>query len=314
MRKSRLDVRKLSYFLEIVELGSLTRAAASLNVAQPALSLHLKAMEEALGTRLLDRGRAGVTPTEAGVLLAQRARVIIEDLIRTEDEVATLGADPMGEVRVGLPGTIGAIVALPLLVSARRQYPRITVNVTEAMSGFVADWLVDGQVDAAVLYSHPAEKGLDAHLLLEEELVLLSAPGSDLPEGIDIGRIADLPMVLPSKMHGLRQQVDRAFLQAGMAVNLSMEIDSYANIKRLVSAGFGASVLPLHAVRQEGAEGVLKISRFAAPGLWRGAYLAFPSGRPTTRAQAAIRGLLSNVVSDLHQNGDWPGSRLVQPS
>ena len=75
-----MDIRHLRYFLAIAELGSITRAAAQLNVAQPALSLHVKNMEAELGTQLLLRSKSGVTPTEAGHLLMQRARAILDDL------------------------------------------------------------------------------------------------------------------------------------------------------------------------------------------------------------------------------------------
>ena len=309
MRGPHLDIRKLQYFLEIVEQGSITRAAESLRVAQPALSLHLKTMEEYLGTRLLDRSRTGVTPTEAGSLLAKRARAVIDDLTRTEDEVRTLGADPAGEVRIGLPGTIGDIVALPLLEAARCGYPRITVNVSEAMSGFVAGWLAEGRVDAAVLYSSPQDGNLRSRLLLEEELAVLQAPGSRAPAELSLAELAAVPLILPSKAHGLRQQADAAFRAAGVAPEVAIEIDSYANIKRLVASGFGASILPRRAIRQEVSQGTLTESRFSAPGLWRGAYLVYPAGKPATRAQEAVRTLITSVVTELQADGAWPGSR-----
>ncbi|MEC9472186.1 MAG: LysR family transcriptional regulator, partial [Pseudomonadota bacterium] len=161
-----MDIRQLRYFLEIVAQGSLTRAAESLHVAQPALSLHLKNMEEQLGTRLLTRSRSGVTPTEAGELLLQRARAILEDLARTEDDIRNLETDPSGIVRIGLPGTISAMVSLPLILAARERFPRITLNITEAMSGFVGDWLSEGKIYLAVLYSRSKDARIRSELLL----------------------------------------------------------------------------------------------------------------------------------------------------
>ncbi|NKI56985.1 LysR family transcriptional regulator [Labrenzia sp. PO1] len=309
-----MDIRQLRYFLEIVAQGSLTRAAESLHVAQPALSLHLKNMEEQLGTRLLTRSRSGVTPTEAGELLLQRARAILEDLARTEDDIRNLETDPSGIVRIGLPGTISAMVSLPLILAARERFPRITLNITEAMSGFVGDWLSEGKIDLAVLYSRSKDARIRSELLLEEELVVLWPADAERPLEMNMEALDNVPMVLPSGAHGLRVLIDRTFQALGFAPEIAMEIDSFNNIKRLVAAGFGPSILPLYAVTEEVAAGSLCVSRIAAPGLWRGAHLMSPGGRPVTRALEAVHALLREVILDLRDKGAWAASRPPQVS
>ncbi len=309
-----MDIRQLRYFLEIVAQGSLTRAAESLHVAQPALSLHLKNMEEQLGTRLLTRSRSGVTPTEAGELLLQRARAILEDLARTEDDIRNLETDPSGIVRIGLPGTISAMVSLPLILAARERFPRITLNITEAMSGFVGDWLSEGKIDLAVLYSRSKDARIRSELLLEEELVVLWPADAERPQEMNMAALDNVPMVLPSGAHGLRVLIDRTFQALGFAPEIAMEIDSFNNIKRLVAAGFGPSILPLYAVTEEVAAGSLRVSRIAAPGLWRGAHLMSPGGRPVTRALEAVHALLREVILDLRDKGAWAASRPPQVS
>ena len=107
-----VDLRQLRYFVEIVDQSSLTRAAARLNVAQSALSVHLRNMETDLGTPLVIRGRNGITVTEAGQILLVHARRMIAEQQSIEDEIRNLGDEPSGEVRLGLPGTIGALFAL----------------------------------------------------------------------------------------------------------------------------------------------------------------------------------------------------------
>lgn len=304
-----MDLRQMRYFLAIAEAGSITRAAEHLGVAQPALSLHVKTMEEALETQLLIRSKSGVTPTEAGRLLMQRARTILDDLARTEDDIRTLDADPMGEVRIGLPGTISNIIALPLIAAARDRYPRIRLNITEAMSGFIADWLEDGQVDLAVLYEPSRPPGIASHQLLEEELVVLWSTQTEAPEIISLADMLDVPLILPSGPHGLRALVEQAFVTLGNRPKVVMEIDSYANIKRLVAAGYGGSILPLHSVLPETLDGTLVISRIAAPGLKRGAWLAHPAGRPATRAKEAVLELTVEVVKALLESGTWAGAQ-----
>ncbi|THD84696.1 LysR family transcriptional regulator [Aliigemmobacter aestuarii] len=307
-----MDLRQLRYFVEIVEQGSITGAARRLNVAQPALSLHLKTVEEQLGTRLLDRGRSGVTPTEAGLLLARRARMILDDLARVEEDVRGLDREPRGLVRIGLPGTISGIVTVPLLMAARDRFPAIRLTIAEAMSGFIADWMGEGRVDLAVLYARSPDEGIGSEPLLEEELVILAPPDRGHGAEVDLAALADEALVLPSAAHGLRRQIDAALVERGLSPRIAVEIDSYSNIKQLVAAGFGASILPVHAVAADAREGRLAVSRIAAPGLWRGAHLASPSGRPMTRAQQAVRHLLREVVADLVAGGHWAGARAVQ--
>ena len=304
-----VDLRQLRYFLAIVEAGSITAAANDLGVAQPALSLHVKTMEETLGSKLLFRSKTGVTPTEAGLLLMQRARTILDDLSRTVDDIRTLGTDPMSNARIGLPGTISNIVTLPLIKALHTRFPRIQLNVAEAMSGFISDWIDEGRVDLAVLYEPSNSPRISSKLLLEEELVVLWPHDPDRPTKTSLADLRDVPMVLPSGAHGLRGLVDRACGALGFAPNVALEIDSYANIKRLVEAGYGASILPTHAVRAESRPGNLSISHIAPPGIWRGAWLTRPEGRPATRAKEAVLSVTEEVIATLLTDGTWAGAR-----
>lgn len=307
-----MDIKQLRYFLAIVDQGTITRASRTLNVAQPALSLHIKNMEQRLDTRLLDRSKSGVTPTEAGALLASRARILLDDLARTEADILSLNADPRGVVRIGLPGTISGIIALPLIEAAREKYPRIKLNIAEAMSGFIADWMSEGRVDIAVLYEAARDDSMTSELLLEEELVVVWGGDSARLAQMSLSGLRDVPIVVPSGAHGLRRQIDGALAVLEITPNVAIEIDSYVNIKRLVAAGFGASILPTHAVLEETQTGTLAVSRIADPGLWRGAHLIYPSGRSVSRAQEAIRDLLREVIQELLANGDWAATRPPQ--
>lgn len=304
-----LDTRQLRYFLEIAEQGSITAAARRLNVAQPALSLHLKRLEEALGTPLMVRQRTGVSATPAGRLLAERARRVLDELRRMEDDVRTLESDPSGVVRIGLPGTISALVSLPLIHAARRKYPKITLNIAEAMSGFVAGWLADDRVDLAVLYAPVEGPGFASEVLLEEDLVVLWPQREALPETVPLSRLNAVPMVLPSRGHGLRELIETRARAHDFAPKVAMEIDSYANIKTLVAEGFGHSILPAHAVAAETQAGRIGTSRIADPGLWRRAYLIQTVGRPATRAQSVIAEEMRQVVAGLIASGHWSGAR-----
>lgn len=304
-----MDTRKLRYFLAIVEEGSFSRAAGRLNVAQPALSLHVRRMEEDLGTPLLVREPQGVRVTEAGDLLARRARAVLAELDRTEDELRSFGREPSGTVRIGLPGTISGILSVPLIAETRSRYPRIKLIIAEAMSGFVRDWLHEGRVELAVLYAELREAGIRSEILLREDLFLLTPPGAPAsrqgPEALK-----DLPLILPSNAHGLRKMIEGDL--RGVALDPVIEVDSYASIKKLVAAGYGCSVLPYHTVVEEVAQGALQAMPFADPGLSRHAYLAYVSSRPLTGAAEAVSLLLKEVVASLIRDETWAGAHGVE--
>jgi len=306
-----LDTRQMRYFLEIFKQGSITAASVTLGVAQPALSLHLRKLEDKLGTPLMQRQRSGVVPTEAGVLLAERARRILDEMSRTIDDIRTLGSDPSGVVRIGLPGTISSIVALPLITAARERYPLVTINIAEAMSGFITTWVAEDRVDLCILYREIGLPGFQSDLLLEESLVVISQTKDAKRDRLSLKELSGRQLVLPSKGHGLRDLVDKEFNAAGVTPSVALEIDSYANIKRLVANGFGSSILPVHAVQEERDVGTLSVSQINEEGLRRRAHLITPTSRPITRAQVLVTELLREIVSDLIRTETWSGAQLL---
>lgn len=313
-----LDLRQLRYFIAIVEQGSISRAAGVLHVAQPALSLHIRNMEEYLGTALLLRTPRGVAPTEAGTILLGHARVILDQLTVAEEEIRGNLEDPSGEVRLGLPGTIAQILAVPLITSTHRRYPRIRLRVAEAMSGFVMEWLHDARVDLAVLYGAGDGRGILAEPVLEEELQFFAParalPGESLPppqKPIAFAEAAGMPLILPGQGHGLRDQLDRIAATRDSTVNAVIDVDSYTNIKALVREGLGVSILPRNAIAAEVAEGSLRAWRITTPEIRRSVFLAHAADRPMTHAVATIRDLAREILHDLARTGKWIGASTI---
>ena len=312
-----MDIRQLRYFLAIVEQGSFSRAASFLNVAQPALSQHVQNMEGSLGSRLVMRGPKGVVPTEAGKLLAQHARIILDQLATAEQEIRGSEAQPVGEVRLGLPGTISEILSVPLLREIAHRHPGVRLRIAEAMSGFVLEWMRRGSVDLGVIYQDAGDPRLSVVRLLDEELLFFGpddgGPACNIPSGdtIRFEEVAGCPLIVPGQPHGLRELLEAEAARAGLSLNVAMEVDAYSNIKALVAGGFGYSILPLNAIKQELASGALR--RWAiTPALRRSVHLACPAQRSLTNAAAAVVNTIHDVLEQLHRRGDWAGvSRLA---
>ncbi|WP_138470188.1 LysR family transcriptional regulator [Poseidonocella sp. HB161398] len=302
-----MDIRQLRQFLAIAEEGAFSRAAARLNVAQPALSTGLRKLEEELGVALFLRGPRGVVPTEAGELLLRRARGLIGDLETAREEVRSLGRTPQGTVWLGLPGTVCGILPAPLIARCRDRYPGIRIIVAEAMSGFVHEWLLEGRIELAVLYAELRETGILSRPLLDEELVLLLPPREDAPGGLPAG-----PLILPSPAHGLRRMLDAALRAGGAKRAPAYEVDSYQAIKQLVAGGYGWSVLPRHAVAAEAAAGELALRPWPGAPLQRRAWLSHMSARPLSRPAQIVSDLLFETVEGLIAEGRWAGAARAQ--
>jgi LysR family nitrogen assimilation transcriptional regulator len=302
-----IDIRQLRYFIAIVDSGSFSRAAETLLIAQPALSQHVQGMEAALGVTLLQRNPRGVVPTEAGLRLLERARVIEQQLAGLHDYVRG-DASPKGTVRFGMPATISEQLGVRLIEAGRAHYPDLRIQLAEGMSGFVLDWLRSGTIDLALLYNIENEKGLSLHHALTEEIQLFcSSLMPEMPPGDSLTLTAALccKLILPGASHGLRVLIDAAARGIGKTAAPGIEIDSYQQIKQLVERGLGFGMLPKIAIQRELAAGQFRAWRVSRPALMRRIYLGYQAGRPLSTAGRAIGQLSWTILEELVTTGAW---------
>ncbi len=306
-----MDIRQLRYFVAVVEAESFSRAAQKLHVAQPALSLHVRNMEADLGTELLVRTPQGVVPTDAGLVLLQRAREIIADFQSAKQAVQEHANDPAGEVHLGLPGTIAELLAVPLILRARERYPRIRLKIAEAMSGFILEWLYESRVDLGVLYLPIHERGLRSTPIATEQLYLFAPAEFESDQvpadgaSIDITAIPELPLVLPGTSHGLRSLIETELDKHGLTLSTVTEINSYKAIKTLVQHGEGLSILPANAIAEEVADGRVRSWPIGDPPFGRTVHLVQPFDRRLTSAALAVQEICRATLEDLRATGHW---------
>lgn len=305
-----MDLRQLRYFVAIVEQGSFSKAAAHLHAAQPALSQHIRHMEQELGVQLLHRGARGVQPTEAGERLLKHASIILAQFAQIRDSVREGERLPSGEVKIGMPGTVGEQLGVPLIEAARARYPGVRIRLAEAMSGFVLDWLRRHQIDLAMIYSIADPRGLEIHHALTEELCLFARPDLAVlkapPESaVPLAEALSLDLILPSPSHGLRVLIEGAASATKARVEPVIEIDSYNQIKGLAQRGLGYSILPRTAVQKEIAAGRLAAWRLVDPPLARKVYLAYSTERPLGTAARAVGQLGWEILHELVRSGAW---------
>ncbi len=283
----------------------------SLNVAQPALSQHVRNMESDLETVLLLRTPQGVFPTEAGKLLMTRARLLLQDFEETLQTIRDFQSEVVGEVHIGLPSTIAEMLSVPLILRMRREFPHIHLKVAEAMSGFVLSWLHEGRVDLGLLYTPIFERGLRSTPILNEELRLFAAmplaEGLRAPpkEPIELSKIVDLPLVLPGKNHGLRMLIDNEIETHGLALATVIEVDSYTSIKALVEHGLGFSVLPINTINSDENAGRFQSWQLGNPPFRRTVHMVRPFDRVPSKAALVAEKICFETLNDLINDGKW---------
>lgn len=304
-----MELRQLRYFVRVVETGSMGRAAAELGIVTSALSQQISRLEGELSTRLLQRSASGVRPTDAGLAFLHQARLALRHAEGAAN--AARAARLAGQVSLGLPSSIAAVLALPLLQALRERHPGLRVHLVESLSGTLEGMLNGRTLDLAVVFDTAAARRWSATPLLDEALFLIARP--DLPglppgDAVAVAALAGLPLVLPTGGHGLRAVVDAAFARAGTVPEVVLEIDGLVTLLDAVRAGWGATLQPGAVAARVG--GDLATRRLADAGVQRRCVLASLSDDELSPAALALRATVREVAAGLVRRGAWPGASL----
>jgi len=186
-----MDLKQLEYFVRVAELGSFTRAAVALNLAQPALSRQVRLLEVELRQNLLIRNGRGALPTEAGKLLLAHGRGILHQVERAYEELGRVRGSLAGRVAVGLPTSLARALTVPLTRTFRAELPDATISISEGLSVAMQESLVTGRLDIAVLYNAQTTADTEITPLLEEDLLLVQRRNPDAPDDPTPGPISD---------------------------------------------------------------------------------------------------------------------------
>jgi DNA-binding transcriptional LysR family regulator len=194
-----VDLRQLTCFERVAELGSMSRAAEALHLVQPAISQQIATLEREVGLRLFHRGPRGVRLTEAGEALLPYARRVLTEVERAGQVLGGLRELRGGRVALGI--TPSAVIWLlpELLERYRGQHPMVQVQVQEDMTDQLVEYLGDGRLDLAVVSLPVEDEGLVVRPILEERLALIVGPEHRLAgtESVNLADLADEPWILP---------------------------------------------------------------------------------------------------------------------
>ena len=297
-----MNLRRLKYFVKIVDIGSLTQASEVLHIAQPALSQQLATLEGEFKQQLLVRTKRGVTPTEAGKVLYRHAQIILRQFEQAQSDVRNSGRALSGQVSVGLaPGTAASALALPLLKTVRARHPDVVLYLNENFGTTLSELVSNGRMDMAVLYGGGSVgQGLSFEPLLTEELFVVAPEGLMAQhDEIALAQLRDLDLLLPRSHNYLRKYVDDAFASLQMSPRVVAEIESAATLSAAVATGVGATVLPVSAARAVAASIQARLARIVSPSIEVPLALCVSDHLPLSEPAQAVKSIVLELVDNL---------------
>ncbi|WP_454725758.1 MULTISPECIES: LysR family transcriptional regulator [Cupriavidus] len=315
-----MELRQLQYFVRVVELGSMSRAALDLDMVQSAMSQQISRLESELSTRLLRRTTRGVTPTEAGLAFFREAQLALRHAEQAKR--AAHHARLSGTVSVGLAPTTASMVGVPLMRAMRERYPDVRLHMVESLSGHLGAMLNARQLDLAVLFDTHVARRWSVTPLLEETLFLIRSrkilpAGTQVvaPTRLRMAQLQDVPLIMPTGLHGLRSTLDAAFVRAKIVPHIVQEVDSLAMLMDAVDLGFGGTLQPWAAVgRYADAAERFHLAEIADAKVRRQNVLCSLSDDELSPAALALRVVLADCARELVRSGAWRGARLLGPA
>ncbi len=308
-----MDLRQLRTFQAVAEFGSLSKASDRLHVAEGALSRQIKLLEHELRTVLFNRNGRGMMLTDAGRILLSRTGGLVRQVEQVKDDLLSLKGAPSGSVALGIVPTASCVLAGRLAQRVATDLPQVALRLIESYGGHLVDWLHRGEIDLAIIYGHHVGVHLVQEDLAIDDLMIVGPAGSRLSRrsGGSLAWLAGQRLVLPSKLHGLRQLLERTVSSNGLQLNVVIEADSFRALVDIVERGVGYSVLPPSAIVRERAHKTLEAVQLRDPRVVRNLVLARSVTMPTSVAVRAVSALLKLEVAAVAGEGLWSVTEAV---
>ncbi|EAN9571573.1 tricarballylate utilization LysR family transcriptional regulator TcuR [Salmonella enterica] len=305
-----MELRQLRYFVRIIETGSMGSAAQDLDIGVSALSQQMSRLENELAIRLLQRTSRGVTPTNAGLAFYSQAQLALR---HADDAIlAAREARLSGHVSVGMAPSTASILGIPFIHAMQENYADVRLHVVESLSGNLERMINTRQIDLAVVFQKDKTLRWSARPILEEQLFLIGSHAllAALPDNpITPEQLAGIPLIMPSQGHGLRGRLDAVCQEHALNVEIVAEIDGLALLMRAVRDGLGATLQPGAAISHLDND-ALRVIGVHNPVLSRPNFLVSLSDDELTPAGLAARVVLTKVMRQLVDAGEWPGATL----
>jgi LysR family nitrogen assimilation transcriptional regulator len=294
-----VDSRRLKYFVQIVDSGSITRAAAVSGVAQPALSQQLAVLENELKVRLLDRSVSGVTPTPAGRILYAHAQTILRQVEEMRLAVHRETQPLSGAVNLGMSPTMVTRFALPLIEKVCSQHPEMHLQIREEGSAVLHELLINGRIELSISPTRPDNDLVTGEELLSEPLLMVYPASWRVTDDAPLDELAALPWIVPRRPHSIRAVVDGVFAAASLSPYVVVELDSLQNVIETVRRGLGVAAMVADAVKPDLKSGTLKCRPLGRESPLRPMFLAHRRSPALSLPAQFVYDVLREIAADL---------------
>jgi DNA-binding transcriptional LysR family regulator len=296
-----MHVETLKTFCDLVETGSLSQAARLNLVTQSAVSQQLHALERRYGRRLIERApRVGARPSEAGQLLYQEAKAVLERLSAVEQKLRARPGVVAGMVRVGTVYSVGLHTLPRAMKKFLRAHPQVNVRIQYLRTNQVYEACHDGSVDLGIVALPARRPRLEVVPLRRDELVVTMPPDHPLARRrpLSLKAVAGQPFIAFERDIPTRKLVDQLLRRHAQVPRPVMELDNIETIKRTVEAGIGLSLLPAPALVNEQRGRTLVARRPAEGPLWRPIGVIHLRDRELTAATRAFLQVLQGELGE----------------
>lgn len=280
-----MKLRQLEFVMWVTRLGSFSKAASKLRIAQPAISKQIHILEDEFGVELFHRDGHGAVPTKAAKILCRAAERIFAQLDEAKAAILDSKESPSGVVRLGVPPSLSSYFSTHVDDLVRSRYPGICLKISEGWTGFLYDWIVSDTIDLGIIYSSQLTEHLVWEPLVTEDVCVIGKPtGNPCQTDYSLTQLAQLPLVLPPRPHGLRLVIDKVFSKHGLSPNIVSEAEVWRILKDQVERGDVFALLPPSEVREEIEAHRLCATPIAKPGIKRTLCIARSSQKRMTKA------------------------------
>lgn len=305
-----MQYRHLHYFVSVVEAGSFSRAAATIHVAQPALSQQIAQLEELLGVSLLLRSARGVRPTAAGEVLYREASSILERLNQIPGILRSGAGAAEGIVRLGVSSTFLTSAPVAFMEQCKASLPSVVLRMAVSDSPTIKRRVTAHELDFGLVLEDELTPTFARIPLFKQRLFLIRHQGAVKHKSIKLADLASLPLILPPSPNMTRTALDRAFAKAKLSPNVVMEADVVANIITAVRAKVGGSVVPKGDLTDMSG-GDLGEPEAIEPPVYLTCSMISSGNFPLSNAAMAVRDLFTGFVETILRETQAPGVEWI---
>jgi len=292
-----MELNQLRVFCAVVEKKSFSRASEAVFLSQPTVSLQIRALEQELGTRLLDRQGKEVSVTGSGKLLYGYARKILQIANEAEQAIAQLKGLIMGEIIIGASTIPGEYILPGLLAVFKEKYPGIEINLAIGDTKEIIRKVLDHEVEIGFVGQKEKGEKLEFYGFSIEKLVLIAPVSPPLVphDQITVEELKKVPFIIRESGSGTRSSIERKLHEFGVKeadFNIVMRVGSTAAVKKAVESGVGVSIISERAIENEIKLDLLKKVPIEGLELEREFFIVYRRGRSLSPATKALLAFL----------------------